>query len=465
MRKDTFHRRKNFVVHCMVQYSNSKENVSEGESSELLNGRNGSIYSPSSREGYSSQETKKEDKHLNISNSPFMVPDSENVQNGDIITKGEHFSQSEDSEDKRNVQLIDKLNDTVIKNDTQVPEFLPSFYDMQTHFDPDYWLQRNVSDGYDPKRTKKSKSIHKVGEVLKSSHSKSSGNFMNPTIGPLRTTEKSSVINKVDYLLERNMDNSHKRAGDVERNGLFHLEEQRSNRTESPSNSRFIYQDISFPPQLTQPAKVDVGYGFKYHPSTNAKLRSDSGERNDKDKIYQLKHLDNKKSSNHRGLQEFGEASITKSEEYLPVTLIEAEDRRKVTILKQKSVHSVSKEEEQETVNIHQNPVERLSEDDILAIETQSNNNDLLKPERQEKIEKREETIVLVEGTHIPGKNYGPEDDLFGYYTNSYDNLQPDSKNNQKLEITLSNGPSVQPSHKVRQNNHGDGFSSRYFVN
>ncbi|KAF8796186.1 hypothetical protein HNY73_000598 [Argiope bruennichi] len=436
-----------------VQQRNSKENVTEMVSSELLNGKNDSIYSLSSGEGYSDDPLKNDDKPLN---RLLIFSDLENVQNGDTITEEKNLSKTEESENNRNISSEDPLNDVFLDNYSQVPEILSHFHDMETHFDSDYWLQMNVSDGYDPKRTKKNKILNKKDAPLKLSDLKSSRNSLNPIQGTLK--------DKINELPSTTSKNSIRRIDDVKRNGLFYLGEHRNNNSELPSNAQFLDHDISTISELTEPSKTGDDYIFKYHLNQGSGQRNDFEEGIDKDKLHQLAYLNSQKSPNHQRMKEFGEV-ITKAEDDDPSILNEAEDTRKVTILKQKTVHSVSKEEEQETVNIRQNPIKRLSDDDIVAIETQSDSTDLQQPVKQDKIEKREETIVLVEGTHIPGKNYGPEDDLFGYYTDSYDNQESNSKHNQMVGTALNNGPSVQSPHKIRQDNHGDGFSTRYFVN
>ncbi|XP_035211796.1 homeobox protein 2-like [Stegodyphus dumicola] len=145
-------------------------------------------------------------------------------------------------------------------------------------------------------------------------------------------------------------------------------------------------------------------------------------------------------------------------------SLKEAGDTQKVTIVKEKSVHSTSTEEEQERVNIESNPSnerfdsEKLIPDDHhIPIDVTENH----------QIRKQDETVVLVEGAHIPGKNYGPEDDTFGYYSESYKPDQPSRLPiRRKVKIVKVVKPRVRnqiPQNAIL-NNHGNGLSSQYII-
>ncbi|KAG8194539.1 hypothetical protein JTE90_013287 [Oedothorax gibbosus] len=132
---------------------------------------------------------------------------------------------------------------------------------------------------------------------------------------------------------------------------------------------------------------------------------------------------------------------------------------RKVTVVHQKTMRSMSRTEEQESINVPEKPEGRFANGDGIILKTQPSANILSHPKTRTK----EETIILVEGSHIPGKNYGPEDDLFGYHFNAYKD-DPKQQNDQfKGSSDINSGDAPINSH-IQHSNHGNGVSTQFYV-
>ncbi|XP_042899620.1 putative uncharacterized protein DDB_G0277255 [Parasteatoda tepidariorum] len=134
-----------------------------------------------------------------------------------------------------------------------------------------------------------------------------------------------------------------------------------------------------------------------------------------------------------------------------------SEGTQKVTILKHITLKETSRKEEQNTLN-----------------SPQESRQETLKPQSRTSVENtglqprtavEGETIVLLEGSHIPGKNYGPEDDTFGYYASVYpydsSNKQiGDFKNQKGLQKVIDIDSHVKQAHHVHTDsgklNNGD---------
>lgn len=246
---------------------------------------------------------------------------------------------------------------------------------------------------------------------------------------------------------------SHKHAIELDRDLASFLGTQKNFQnqisSDPASNSHFQNQGASFKSDLA--GKIDAGLQNLFHRPSE-----------DDSKLYSVgRNLANKETlesgiggQQYSGVREERDGRDTgyydSDHQKNPVT-------RKITVVQEKTMRSISRKEEQESGNMPENTQGRFPNSGSIILKTQPIGNNILShPNTRTK----EETIVLVEGTHIPGKNYGPEDDLFGYHYNFYEK-NPKLPNNQLKD----SGDTGSSSHRIHHSNHGNGVSTQFFVN
>ncbi|GFV80954.1 uncharacterized protein TNCV_2269381 [Trichonephila clavipes] len=384
-------------------------------------------------------------EQFHVSNGSFTFENLDKERNGDILTDGESTIDHEDlDESNSSKESIDNFP----QNYNKMYRSLPTLRRGEALYKQAFLLEKDASDSYEPTRIKKNVSFKERLDnfaILKPRQI-----LINP-----RKNEEQVLTKRVDRLLSKT---GHKRFGKVENGSPLYLKEGNELvylNSQPSSNSQGI------PPKLSEKSSKDIKDIYDYYPKIQIGFGSTPEDGHEKD----IKPNDDQQSIPEISGKVNDEIVIvknTESENAYPQSLKKSGGTRKVTIRKHKTMHSVSREEEESI--IQKNPHSRLSIEESINSKPQPRSNDL--PKHQEHPEKREEVIVLVKGTHIPGKNYGPEDDLFGYYKNTYDSL-PDSVHdgNFKKQVVQNYGPTSVMSNGVKYNNHGDGISTQYFIN
>ncbi|GIY51440.1 uncharacterized protein CEXT_237111 [Caerostris extrusa] len=381
-----------------------------------------------------------EDLRFSTPNYSSTSEDLQDTRNDNNVT--EHSSKFEKPEDYQHNYSTDLSYDNYPPNDNRMHD---SFQQSENDSDcskQDSELENQSVDAYYPTLIKKS--LNNKHEHFSDSETHKATN----SVSELKAnTENDSSHTRKDSLMIKN-NKSYIRFDDSE-NGRFYSNAE--NQTPPQISSHSVPSSTEFY------TSSDNEYMYNYQPTPPREVESPLHEESDQDE--NLKKLDNQQLSNYHKKDRHEPADDLEEDDLIP--LKQAEGTRKITILKQKMTHTVSKEE-QGSINIHQNPQHRSPSDERIASESLIGNNDSPK---HEKIEKREETIVFVKGTHIPGKNYGPEDDTFGYYFDTYENQQPNSELVKQFQTNIKGGPSSESSHRIQHNNHGDGYSTQYFSN
>ncbi|GFT50025.1 uncharacterized protein NPIL_336031 [Nephila pilipes] len=446
----------------MVDETNFNQNsTNESKILELLNADVEPTSFPNLGEEYSNPDIEEKSEQVHVSNDSLTFENLDNESN-DILKDSESIINQDNSVENSS---IDESTENSPQSYNKIHYSLPSFPRGETYYNQDSLLEKNIFDNYDPIRIKKNDSFKERSDDLKSSRI-----LINPALILRNGKNEEPVLTKrVDDLLVSN-GKTYKLFRSIENGSPSYLKEGESPvyLNSQPSSSP---KDISPIPKLDEESSKGIEHIYDYYPKIQIGFGSVPQDGYGKD---------GKPNSDQKSVPEISgktseEIVIVKSAESdtaYPSSGKESGGTRKITIRKSKTMHSVSREEEESIVqkNPHlrkkkKNPRRRLSPNESTVTKPQPRSNDL--PKQQENLEKREEVIVLVEGTDIPGQNYGPENDLLGYYKNKYDNLPPDSNHgiNIKAEVVENSGPTSVSSNGINYNNHGDGISTQYFIN
>ncbi|GFQ94139.1 uncharacterized protein TNCT_399131 [Trichonephila clavata] len=394
----------------------------------------------------SNPETEVNREQFPVVNDSLTFENLDKERSRDILKDGE-FPINHDDLDESNSN--DESIENFPQNYDKIYRSLPTVRTGEEYYEQDSLLEKSASDSYDPTRIKKNVSFKEKSDTL--AILKPRQIFTSPR------KNEHVLMKRVDGLLAKT---GHKRLGKVENGNPLFLKEGKDfvYLNSQPSSSPQGIPPIS---KLSEKSSKDSKNIYDYYPKIQIGFGSipedgygkDAKSNTDQQSIPEIAGKVNDK---------IVIVKSTESENAYPPSLKKSAGSRKVTIRKHKTMHSVSREEEESI--IQKNPHPRLSSQESINLKPQPRSNEL--PKYHEIPEKKEEVIILVKGTHIPGKNYGPEDDLFGYYKNTYDNL-PDSGHdgNFKKEVVENYGPASVMSNGVKYNNHGDGISTQYFIN